>query len=940
MSLALLPSLGLLPVIALFGRSAELARLRGWLAEAVKGLPQVVVCSGEAGIGKTRLLEALSDEAESGGVQVLWARSPVPGSAPPYWLWRQLFGTDVVTGPVPVTGSLPVGTVPAGDRVALFERLAGRLIETAAAGGAVMVVDDIHWADEPSLVALLHVVRTLHRAKLLVCVAERSGGPDSSDGWRGARSSLIREPHAHLLELHGLSRAGSAELLRELLGRSLPEHVVSQAHAICAGNPFYLREVARALDRVAGSDVELPATLAGVVEQRLEQLTPRTRELLRASSILGEEFSIAIAARLLGRSVFGCLPDIDEAISAGVLSVAAGDRVRFTHALVRAALESGLSLRVRVRLHGRAVRAIEQLYADALPGHFAELARHAAAAAVGGDRRPAVEWARRAGDEAMRALAFEEAARLYVSALEVGADVLSDAERGRLLVDRAAAEHRSGRLNTARATCGDAIVIARRTRDHQVLAQAALTLEPAGDRAMDRDILDWCREALEVPGATSGLRAQLLARLTEAMVYCGEWDDAIATSGAALSAADEADDADALVAALRARQLACGGPDQVDERARLATVMIATGQAVHRPDVEMWGRFWAIDAYMERGRIHEAALELDRVRWCVDRAGGPMPRWLLLRTWAAIAQARAEFDEALRLGAEAYELASVLDHPAAEGSHESLLAAVGHHTGHTEMSRKVPPTDVMRGVNAELFGLLGPAAALVDRGEIEQARALYRLIGPPPQWTIPPYFVLSALAAGAQVAVAVGADEDARYFRERLNHYRGHHIAGGAGTASYLGPVELHLGKCAAALQLWADAVAELTAAATISRGIGAPSFAVEADTERAELFARQGDLNAARQLATKVLPAAGSLGMSPWVTRLQRLAPAPLLLSPREAEVARLVATGSSNRDIAARLVISDRTAQNHVQHILTKLGFTHRSQIAAWVTAEHADE
>ena len=317
-----------------------------------------------------------------------------------------------------------------------------------------------------------------------------------------------------------------------------------------------------------------------------------------------------------------------------------------------------------------------------------------------------------------------------------------------------------------------------------------------------------------------------------------------------------------------------------------------------------------------------------------------MPRWLLLRTWAAIAQARAEFDEALRLGAEAYELASVLDHPAAEGSHASLLGAVGHHIGHTEMSRKVPPTDVLRGVNAEPFALLGPAYALADSGEIEPARALYRLIGPPPQWTIPPYFVLWALAMGAQLAVAVAANEDARYFRERLNHYRGHHIASGAGTAGYLGPVELHLGKCAAGLQLWADAVAELTEAATISRGIGAPSFAVEADTERAELFARQGDVNAARQLATKVLPAARSLGMSPWVTRLERLASAPSVLSPREAEVARLVATGSSNRDIAARLVISDRTAQNHVQHILTKLGFTHRSQIAAWVTAEHADE
>ena len=116
---------------------------------------------------------------------MLWARSLAPASAPPYWLWRQLLGPDAVTGPVTV--GPPVDTAPVADRVALFERLAGRLIKTAAAGGVVMVVDDIHWADEPSLVALLHVVRTVRRARLLVCVAERPGGFDST-GWlaRGA----------------------------------------------------------------------------------------------------------------------------------------------------------------------------------------------------------------------------------------------------------------------------------------------------------------------------------------------------------------------------------------------------------------------------------------------------------------------------------------------------------------------------------------------------------------------------------------------------------------------------------------------------------------------------------------------------------------------------------------------------------------------------------
>lgn len=922
-------SIGFVDVTTLSGRSTELAQLRGWFARAVGGQPQVVVCSGEAGIGKTQLLEALSDEAESDGAQVLWARSPSPASAPPYWLWRQLLGPDVVTRAEPV-----------GDRIALFDRLAGSLIETSAVASTVMVVDDIHWADEPSLVALLHAVRTLRRTRLLICVAERPAGPDSSDGWLRVRPGLIREPHASVLELHGLSAAGSAELLRELLGGKMPDELVSDAHAVSAGNPFYLREVARTLSRGEGLDVELPATLAGVVEQRLEQLRPRTRELLRASSILGEEFSIAIAARVLGRSVFGCLPDIDDAICAGVLAAAAGDRVRFTHALVRAAVESGLSLRDRVRLHGRAMRAIEQLYPHALPGHLADLARHAAAAAVGGDGRSAAEWARRAGDDAMRVLAFEEASRLYASAINTGADVLSEAERGRLLVDRAVAEHRSGRLDTARAACGEAIVIARRIDDHRLLAQAALTLEPVGDRAVDRDILDWCRAALEAPRATPALRAQLLARCAEAMVYCGEWDDAAAVSSAALAAAEGAQDTAALVTALRARQLACSGPDQLDERARLAAVMIGTGQAGRRPDIEMWGRFWAIDAHMERGRIHQAAVELDRVRWCVDRTGGPMPRWLLLRTSAAIAQARAEFDEALRVSSEAYELASVLGHPAAHGSYQSLLAAVGHHIGHTEASRQVLTTDANRGVNAELFALLGPAYALVDIGEIEQARALYRMTGPPQQWVVPPYFALSVMATGAQVAVAVGARDDIRYLRERLNPYRGRHVSGGAGTANYLGPVELYLGKCAAALQLWSDAVAELTQAATISRGTGAPSFAVEADTERAELLARHDELNAGRRLAASVLPAARSLGMSPWVARLQQLAPTPAVLSPRETEVARLVADGSSNRDIAARLVISDRTAQNHVQHILTKLGFTNRSQIASWVTADQRNE
>lgn len=236
----------------------------------------------------------------------------------------------------------------------------------------------------------------------------------------------------------------------------------------------------------------------------------------------------------------------------------------------------------------------------------------------------------------------------------------------------------------------------------------------------------------------------------------------------------------------------------------------------------------------------------------------------------------------------------------------------------------------------DLFALIAPAFALADSGRLDEAAVLYRQAGRPTDWDIPPFFPISALAIGAFVAVALDEVDDLGFFRERLGRYRGHHVAGGAGVGNYLGPVELILGKCAAGLGLWDEAESDLVAAAEICRATGAPAFAVEADVARAELLQRRGDMSASRRLAARHLPAARSLGMTPWVQRLRDLVSQQPTISPRELEVARLVAAGKSNREIAERLVISERTAQNHVQHILTKLGFANRSQIAAWITAQ----
>ena len=196
---------------------------------------------------------------------------------------------------------------------------------------------------------------------------------------------------------------------------------------------------------------------------------------------------------------------------------------------------------------------------------------------------------------------------------------------------------------------------------------------------------------------------------------------------------------------------------------------------------------------------------------------------------------------------------------------------------------------------------------------------------------------MPALAVGASVAILLGLRADVAWFRAALADHRSGHVVGGGGAASYGGPVELVLGRCAAALDDL-DAAADLlgSALATCER-IGAPGFGVEAACELAEVRLRQRAPDAAACPADpRPARRRERMGMTPWVHRIdQLLGRGAGPLTAREREVAELVALGRSNREIAEQLVLSERTVGNHVQHILTKLGFGNRSQIAAWVTA-----
>jgi DNA-binding CsgD family transcriptional regulator len=191
-------------------------------------------------------------------------------------------------------------------------------------------------------------------------------------------------------------------------------------------------------------------------------------------------------------------------------------------------------------------------------------------------------------------------------------------------------------------------------------------------------------------------------------------------------------------------------------------------------------------------------------------------------------------------------------------------------------------------------------------------------------------------------AMRIGHLPDAAALADKLAAHRGRHIAGGSGTPAYLGPVVLLLGEAAVALGRWDHAVRDLRTAIDEARSAAIPPFEIRAAVLLAEALTARDDHAAAaeaRELAEQYRPRAVAYAMRPWIARLDQLAPAAPAgpdsaepLSRRELEVAALVADGMTNRAIAAALYISERTAQNHVQHILTKLGLANRTQIATW--------
>jgi DNA-binding CsgD family transcriptional regulator len=924
---------------AFIGRAPELALLAAQVSAAGQGEGRVVLIGGEPGIGKTRLAEEAAARAAAAGMQCVRSRAIQDEGCPPYWLFRQVIrGVTAIHEPnqaqragltVLAPGTWPHVVGPDGlaeRRFQLFESVREFLVDAAAGTGLFVVFDDVHWADAPSLRLLRHLATGTGPSRLLLLAIYRdteTGGRDELTAFLGA---LAREHAVSRIRLTGLSQEQVACQLAAVTGGEVAPDLAAAIGRRTHGNPFFVAELGRLLDAGPGG---LPEAVRDSIRVRLGALTPDCRDVLCAAAVLGAAIDPVAVAAVTQREVAAVLTVLDEAAAAGIIT--SGGGWRFSHDLIRDTALLELPTAARLAVHAQMAGHLRR-QPDTAP---AVIAHHLLESLPAGEPALAARWAERAAEAAMAQLAWEDAAAFYTRALRA-APGQGPADRCRLLRGLGLAQLHSFDLAAGSSTLRQAASAARKAGDPGLIGEVALAMEGFTDPAWVPLGKQLCDEALAgLPAADSPLRARLLARRAAEATY--RWEpEAGPLSGQALAMAERTGDPQALRSALRARQLARGGPDGVLDRAELGARMLALGTTDGDDDAVLWGRLWRVDAFAQLGRINDAEAELTLLAPTVARLRSPGPTWHLRRSHAALAFGRGQFGPARRFAEESLRLAAH-GHQNMLTLTAALLVRLNAITGRDEWlepwlddSRWSPP-----------FGTAMRALWHLALGRPEQARRYYQ----PGEAlaSVPGIRYLITYAGFAELAAAFGDQQTAGQVHRSLLPYADLFVCGGAGLTMIDGSVRRYLGITATALGRQDEAVRHLRKAVAANEREGLAACAALATADLARALAsrgRAGDREEAAALAVSAAATAQQLGMSPLLREARGLTatldgrPAGTPLTRREREITSLIARGLTNRQIAAALHISERTAENHAQHILTKLGLHTRTQIAAWNT------
>ncbi len=447
------------------GREHELGELRTALDGALDGRGGLVLIAGEAGIGKTRLVQELALYADQQDTRALWAHCWAGDGAPAFWPWTQLIrayaeglgrsrlhvelggALDAVAPLVPELSDVErdARTDERGLEQARFALLdgVGTLFRRAAARRALLlIVEDLHWADRASLELLRFLAPRLSSSRQLLVATFRDTDAVGHKPLALVLSEL--STHSKRVALTGLRIEAVAQLLSAMRPlTSTSDALSADVHRRTAGNPFFVREVARLLDAPtrqpeaqAPSAVGVPAGVRELLMARCERLPPQTLSVLEAASVIGLQFAPELLQAVCAQSSDTVHDALEQAIAARILRPAerATGRYEFVHALFEETIRDTLAATRRAGLHRAAAQTIERLNAADLRPHLAELAEHYRRALRVGTVKQAIDYSLRAGRAARDLFAWEEEARQLQAALGLIEDRGGEAgERAHLL---------------------------------------------------------------------------------------------------------------------------------------------------------------------------------------------------------------------------------------------------------------------------------------------------------------------------------------------------------------------------------------------------------------------------------------------------------------------------------------------------------------------------
>jgi class 3 adenylate cyclase len=892
------------------GREKEMDELRAGLEDALSGRGRLLMLVGEPGIGKTRTSEEFATYAGLRNAQVLWGRCYEGEGAPAYWPWVQVVrsyvhdrdpkelmsemgpgAADIAQVVSEVRERLPglpepPALEPEQARFRLFDSITTFLKNASKSQPIVLVLDDLHWADKPSLLLLQFLARELRGARLMVLATYRDVELRRQHPLSQTLAELSREGLSQRILLRGLTERDVARFIEITAGIEPPQALVEAVYRETEGNPFFVNEVVRLLvadgrlerpEDVKSWSVTIPQGVREVVGRRLDHLSEECNGVLTVASVIGREFGLDALERVADVTGDRLLEVLEEAAGARVVAEVprALGRYSFTHALIRETLYEELGTTRRVRLHRQIGEVLEALHGDNLEPHLAELAYHFSEGVQAGDVDKAIDYATRAGERAVTLTAYEDAAGHYqtvLQALEVK-DKPDEAQRCELLLALGEARSSAGDRDRAKEACQRAADIARSLSDPERLARASLGFAGMWGEygTVDEVVIGLLEEALDVLGEEdSALRAMLLARLGMELWLARLPERAEPPSRLAVEVARRVGDPATLADALYTRHWAIFGPENVDERLALGSEIVRLAEEAGDRTRPAMGHTLRLIALLELADIPAADAEIEAYARLAEDLR--QPRFLAwIDVWRAMrALLDGRFEESERLAQEALTVAQRAQEPVAVQQFPIQMSWLCWEQGRFQEDEaiirdsveKYPAIAGWRAAVPHLYSELGREAEARREFEPLAANDFSDLAQDP-----------GCLLLGgmlSKVCAFLGDARRAAALYEQLLPYAGHNVVD-LGAAVCRGSVSHYLGLLAATMERWEDAEKHFEEALEMNERMGARPLVAWTQHEYADMLLRRGqpgDRERALELLAQALDSAQEMGMKALVEK------------------------------------------------------------------------